>query len=271
MRSSLAIDATDWDIPMEWRAPHGAVTPDGHAAQFRSAAHALMAARIQYLRCNPELATEEIDDVVARYQNAWTVLTNYCQDVVAVVAHVENRDLFAAASRWNSVCQPAVNDAYTVVLGEAEPVTGPNGREANLSHVASEALLPNSPVIKGAPDRALTDKDRNDAWDRAEGICLSCGTVTTRTSQHQKLRRIFRSNTGGFNLTPTYVNTKMVEMPLWSERILIAAKGSPDHVIAASRGGLTTADNLANVCAACQFARSNRTHDDLSIPIYGTG
>jgi hypothetical protein len=87
------------------------------------------------------------------------------------------------------------------------------------------------------------------------GICLSCRTVTTRTSQHQKLRRIFRSGTGGFDLTPTYVNTKMVEMPLWSERILIASKGSPDRVVAASRGGLTTADNLASVCAARQFAR----------------
>lgn len=269
MHSSLAIDAADWAIPMEWRAPHGAVTPDGHAAQFRSAAHALMAARVQYLRCNPELATEPIDDVVARYQNAWTVFTAYCRDVVAVVAQVENRDLLAAAGRWNNICQPAVNDAYTVVLGEAEPVTGPNGRSANLSYIASEALLPNSPVAKVARDRELTDRDRNDAWDRAEGLCLSCRTVTTSTSQHQKLLRMFRSNTGGFNLAPTYVNTKMVDVPLW-KRILIAAKGTPDHVIAAARGGLAAADNLANVCAACQFARMHRTLDDLSIPVYGT-
>ena len=254
---------------MEWRAPPGAFTPDGHAAQFRSAAHAVMAARVHYLRCNLELASEPIDDVLARYQRAWAVFTAHCQDVVSVVAHVAKGDLIAAADGWNSIRQPEVNKAYTIVLGEAEPFTNGTGRRANLAHFACEALLPNSPVVKVTRDRKLTDKDRNDAWDRAGGICLSCRTVTTRTSEHKRLRRVFQSSSDGLDLTPTYVNTKMVEVPLW-ERILLAAKGTPDHVHAAARGGLATPDNLVNVCAACQFARSHWTLDDLSIPVYGT-
>jgi len=264
------IDASDWNIPDNWRAASDAATPEGHAAQFRSAAHAIMAARVHYLRCNPDLAAEPVDHVIIRYEDAWTVFTDHCQNVVTVVAHVEHGDLVAAANVWNSIDQPKVNKAFTSVLGEAEPLSDRGRVSRNLSHFACKAFLPTSPVVKVPLDRKVTAKDGNDAWDRAGGHCLSCRTVTNRTSKHQKLRRLFRSNSDGFNLAPTYVNTKGAEVPLWSERILIAAKGTPDHVVAASRGGLATPDNLVNVCAACQFARGNWTLDDLSIPTYGT-
>jgi hypothetical protein len=154
------------------------------------------------------------------------------------------------------------------VLGEREPHSGPDG--ANLSSLALDVYLPSSPFEKVAPDRPLNDTDRNDAWDRAGGLCVSCNTPTTRTSQHKKLFRVFRANSDLFDLTPTYINTLKNEVPLWSARTLIAAKGSPDHVIAASRGGVTTPQNLANTCSACQFARGNWTLDDLSIPAYGS-
>jgi hypothetical protein len=97
MRSTLAIDATNWDVPMEWRAPHGAVTPDGHLAQFRSPDHAVMAARIHYLNEHPATATKPVETVAAGYQDSWDRFTAHCRNVVMVANYVADNDLDAAA------------------------------------------------------------------------------------------------------------------------------------------------------------------------------
>lgn len=262
------IDATHWEIPDEWRAPNDALTPGGRLAQFRSAAHAVMAVRIHYLNTHPRIDAEPVRNVTERYENAWEHFIAHCHNVVTVAEHVDSDNIAAAADAWNHIDQPGIDDAFAIVMGQREPHIAPNGRRVNLSTLACEVYLPSSAAEKKPLDRRLNDKDRNEAWDRAKGRCVSCGVPTTRTSQHQRLFRVFRAHSDLFDLTPTYINTNGDERPLWSERILIAAKGSPDHVIAASRGGLTSPENLANTCSACQFARGNWTLDDLSVPAY---
>ena len=56
--------------------------------------------------------------------------------------------------------------------------------------------------------------------------------------------------------------------PLWSRRILIAAKGVADHIVPWSHGGPSHIDNLVNVCAACNYSRGTVLHDTVRAAAY---
>ena len=99
-------------------------------------------------------------------------------------------------------------------------------------------------------------------------MCQSCGTVTISQHQHDELRKKLRAHPDRSDLTPTYVQHNGNVTPLWSNRVLIAAKGVADHVNAWSQGGRTAHDNLANVCAGCNYSRSDSSLDSVGIARY---
>ena len=217
------IDASDWDIPQEWRSLHGALTPSGQNAQFRSPIHAVMAVRIHFLNCHPSINDEPVGEVIDRYLNAWTLFCRHADTIVAVDELVDD-NIYVAADLWNRIEQVAVDAVYRILGGEREP----RGR-VNLSTAARNLYLPDSKTDLSVPrehrDRVLIGSDHAAAWDRARGHCVACGAATIRESRYQHIRRTLADHPNLFDLAPTYTQTSGRRATLWRDPVLLMVKG----------------------------------------------
>jgi hypothetical protein len=135
-----------------------------------------------------------------------------------------------------------------------------------LDHYGLRAVL----VPTATKDRPLTKADNEAAWNAADGTCTSCGGATIWQRQYDRLLRLLPKYSDLFDLHPLYINTKGRAVPLWSARVLIAAKGVADHMTPRSCGGGTTASNLANVCAAFNYSCSNTSLDAVRVAVHAS-
>lgn len=182
-------------------------------------------------------------------------------------------DIDAAARFWNTIDQEDVDTAFSAALCERERLDRTAGFGSKVllaTHVARHYGLGGAARAERQPrDRPLSAADNEAAWRAAAGgLCRSCGTPTISQRQYERLRRTIRARADLFDTTPTYRQTNGVSAPLWSGRVLIAAKGVADHVVPRSHGGETGPVNLMNVCAACNYSRSNVALDVLGVMSY---
>ena len=248
------------------------MTPDGSSAVFRSVPHAWFAIRLAYLSDVEGVDAETLAARSQEYEQAWGRYVRHGHDMQRLVAMVED-DLDAAATFWNSLNLDEIDRAFSRAICEREPFreTSTARRAKNLATVAQRhyGLLSTPPASNPQRDRKLRKSDNQRAWERAPGgRCLGCGTPTISNRQYDHLRKVLAANDDRFDLTKTYPQYNGVRAPLWSRRILIAAKGVADHIIPWSHGGRSTDDNLANVCAACNYSRSHVGIETVRAKVY---
>lgn len=247
-------------VPGWTRAPEGSLTSDGQPATFRSSTHAWFAIRLVYLAEVAGLDEEVVLATRGKYERAWNRYVRHGHDMQRLVA-LASGPLEIAADLWNGLKQAEIDEAFSTAICEREPHPADgHGRRINLASVAERCygLRQDHPPLGRPRDRKLRKSDSQAAWEAAEGgRCLACDTPTISQLQYDALRKVLRSGSHLFDLTPTYRQRNGVEAPLWSQRVLIAAKGVADHVIPWSHGGRTSAENLANVCAACNYSRGD--------------
>ena len=99
--------------------------------------------------------------------------------------------------------------------------------------------------------------------------------ATVADAQNERVRPLLnrlevagRANADLFDLEPSYTQTNGKEAPIWSSRVLIAAKGVADHIVPWSHTGRTHPANLANVCAGCNYSRSDTSLDTVRVAAY---
>ena len=251
-------------IPDWTRASDGTTTPGGLQAVFRSSMHAWIALRLVYLGAVAERPPHEVAERATRYQHAYQLYEQHGRNMQAVVVNLD--DLPTAAALWNSIDQVAVNDAYTTLICEREPFPKNNLATVALAHFG---LGPPASAEADGRDRKSNAKDNEAAWqDSPGGLCRSCGTPTISQNQHDRLRTLLAAHQDLFDTSPTYRQKSGAEAPLWSERILNAAKGVADHIVAWSALGRTTNDNLANVCPGCNYSRNNSDLDTVRVAAF---
>jgi len=224
-----------------------------------------MALRVAYLAEVAGTSAAEVKETENRYHRSWQRFARHGA-VMQSLAALINTNLEAASALWNAIDQPAVDAAFSTVICEREPFP-----RVNLATLAQRhfGLDPVRPDRTDPLDRKLNSVDNEAAWALSlGGACRSCATPTISQRQHDRIKRTLRANPDVFDLTPSYRQTNSRDAPLWSNRILIASKGVADHVVPWSHGGRTSPDNLANVCAACNYSRSNTSLDDVLIAAY---
>lgn len=252
-------------IPAWTRAPDGAVTPSGSPAVFRSSPHAWFALRLLYLAEVAEAPADVLAQHEERYRRSWDRFVRHGAEMQRLAAVIDY-DLAAAAALWKAINQPEVDAAFSIVICEREPFPKTSMATLALRHYGLRAA---TSVAKGQRDRKLTKTDNETAWQRSvDGVCQGCGTSTISQRQYDRIRRVLAAHPEVFDLTPAYAQTNGRDAPLWSNRILIAAKGVADHIVPWSHGGPTSSDNLANVCAACNYSRSNTSLDAVRVAAY---
>ncbi|MEQ8436535.1 MAG: HNH endonuclease signature motif containing protein [Ilumatobacter fluminis] len=206
----------------------------------------------------------ELAKLNERYELAWERYVKHCTTIREIDAALD-KDGAAAVELWNSIDQPAANEAFTTVIGEREPSPKVNLATMACRHFGLDAV---AGPAEGR-DRKLRASDNNRAWDVApNGLCRGCGTPTISHRRYDRLRKLIATGEFGFDTSPNYVQANGKEAPLWSSRTLIAAKGVADHVQPWSQGGSTTDDNLANVCAGCNYSRSDTSLDVVRVTAY---
>ena len=251
-------------IPEWTRCLPGASTPSGLAAVFRSSAHAWFALRLVYLADVAHVDGAVLAETERSYSERWKRFVRHGDDMVALAAAVDAGDLGAAAAVWASVDQVEVDDAFSTSICEREPYPKTNLAMVAHRHFAfhnSKEVFAERRDPKRAPDNQA-------AWEAAGGTCQSCGTATVSERQYKRIGNTLRSQPDLFDLTPEYRQTNGKMASLWSNRVLIAAKGVADHVIAWSQGGRTEAMNLANVCSACKYSRGDASLDLIGVATY---
>lgn len=247
------------------RARDGTMTPSGQPAIFRSSPHAWIALRLVYLADVAGTSADVVAQTEERYRRSWDTFVRHGAVMQSLTALIDT-NLDAAVALWNAVDQHAVDAAFSTVICEREPFPRTNLATVALSHFGLDALRPEHVEVL---DRKLTSTDNEFAWALSPGgACRSCATPTISQRQHDRIKRTLRSHPDVFDLAPSYRQTNGRDAPLWSNRILIAAKGVADHVVPWSHGGRTSPDNLANVCAACNYSRSNTSLDVIRIAAY---
>lgn len=252
-------------IPAWTRADDGTRTPCGEPAIFRSSTHAWIALRLVYLAEVIGQSDAEIRVRAVSYRQQFDRYRQHLDDMRVITALIVD-DLPAAGERWNGIDQRAANAAFTTMLCEQEAFPAVNIATLAYRHFGLGFA---SPVPVDRRDRRITPRDHEDAWAvSANGNCKSCGNPTISPREHKKLRQVMRANPDLFDLKPTYVQRSGAIAPLWSSRLLIAAKGVADHIEPWSRGGRTAPDNLANVCAACNYSRNDVSLDILRVAAY---
>ena len=253
-------------IPEWTRCAPGALTPGGLPAVFASSAHAWFALRLVYLA---DVAGEDAATVRARgalYAKQWARFVRHGDEMVALASAVDVGDLGTAAALWAAVDQREVDNAFTTTICEREPYprTGLAVIACRSFGLDQQNLVPRE---LRDPKRA---PDNQAAWDAGGGRCQSCGTATISQRQYRRLRTTLRIRPDLFDLTPMYSQASGRGAPLWSNRVLIAAKGVADHVVAWSQGGRTEPANLANVCAGCNYSRGDTSLDVVGVAAYRT-
>jgi hypothetical protein len=187
-------------------------------------------------------------------------------EMVALAAAVDADDRDTARTLWAAIDQREVDDAFTTMICEREPY--PNTGLATIAcryfGLHQHDVVPRE---RRDPKRA---PDNQAVWDAAGGRCQSCGAATVSQRQNRRLRSLLRSNPEAFDLAPEYIQANGRAAPLWSNRVLIAAKGVADHIDAWSHGGRTEPANLANVCAACNYSRGDTSLDRVRVATYRT-
>ena len=252
-------------IPQWTLAPEGAKTPLGSPAVFRSSPHAWFALRLVYLAEFAMEPAEVVAERAERYRRSWDRFVRHGAEMQLLAAFIDN-DLDAAATIWNAVNQPEVDGAFSAVICERELSPKVNLATLALKHFQ---LGPQSSKAMVRRDRKLTPNDNEAAWQAAPGgACQGCGTPTISQSRYNRLRRVLAAHGELFDITPTYRQTNGRTAPLWSNRVLIAAKGVADHEVPWSQGGRTSPENLANVCAGCNYSRHNTSLDVARVAAY---
>lgn len=264
----IASNPEPWDsvaIPPWTRANEGTKTPGGQPAVFRSHTHAWIALRLVFLADVAGQSPAEVAGRAELYRQRFERYRQHLDDMRSIVALMDD-DLSAAAQRWNSIDQPAANAAFTTVICEQEWSPKINLATMALKHFG---LGPAASVPTEKRDRRIAARDHRAAWQASPGgICRSCGNPTISQNQHDRLRKIMRSHPDLFDLTPSYVQSSGKLAPLWSSRLLIAAKGVADHIHPWSCGGRTAPENLANVCAGCNYSRNDAPIEPVRIAAY---
>ena len=251
-------------IPLWTRAETGALTPNGSPAVFRSNTHAWIALRLVYLSEVAGFSDDQIEERTATYQKQWERYVRHLEDM-RNIAGVFETDLKAAAVQWNFIDQEDANKAFTAMLCEREGFP-----KVNLGTLAQRHFgLTTAVSATSGRDEKVSPRHHQDAWlDSPNGKCRSCGSPTISQRQHDRLRKTLRSNPQLFNLKPMYQQVSGKLAPLWSARLLIAAKGVADHVKTWSSGGRTSPDNLKNVCSACNYSRNDASLDIMRVAAY---
>jgi hypothetical protein len=240
------------------------VTPGGLPAVFASSAHAWFALRIVYLADVAHVGSAAIEAKERLYAQRWARFVRHGDDMVRLASAVDAGDLATAAELWAAVSQFEVDDAFSTVICEREPYPSEMLAVVACRHFA----LHNSNVVPRELRDPKRAPDNQAAWDTAGGRCQSCGTATVSERQYKRLRSTLRSHPELFDLTPQYRQVSGTMAPLWSNRVLIAAKGVADHVVAWSEGGRTEPTNLANVCAGCNYSRGDSSLDVVGVAAY---
>ena len=268
MANNVANSPDPWTsaaIPPWTRAAAGATTPGGRPAVFRSHTHAWIALRLVYLADVVGQTPEEITQRTELYRLHLERYGQHLDDMRAIAKLIDG-DLPAAAQRWNSIDQHAANAAFTAMICEQEFSPKINLATMALKHFG---LGPVASVPIDKRDRKISARDHQAAWNASPGgVCRSCGSPTISQSQHDRLRKIMSSRPDLFDLAPSYQQSSDKSAPLWSSRLLIAAKGVADHIDPWSRGGRTAPANLANVCAGCNYSRNDAPIELVRIAAY---
>lgn len=259
-------------IPEWTAAPAGASTPGGRPALFRSSAHAWFGLRLVFLRDVAGLGPDDWAKKSVSYRRAWKRYVHHGWNMQQLVAMLD-ADIDVAARFWNTIEQEDVDTAFSAALCERERLDRAAGFGPKVllaTHVARHYRLGGAATAeRHARNRPLSAADNESAWRAAAGgLCRSCGTPTISQRQYKRLRTTIRDHADLFDTAPTYTQTNGVQASLWSGRVLIAAKGVADHVVPRSLGGKTGAANLMNVCAACNYSRSNVPLDALGVMSY---
>lgn len=281
------MDSTEQHRIPEWtRADVGALTHSGKPAKYRSSPHAWFALRLMYLEEVKKVSPDTLAATEDLYRRSWDRFVRLGAEIQQMVADIDS--LTDAATIWNRIDQYDTDDACSRAIGEREGVDqydiddprdtflvkSKRSPKTNLATMARNHYRLAPLAIPGTkPDRKLTDRDNEAAWQLSPGgTCRGCGTLTISQRQYARLRDLLPANPNLFNLAPTYERTKKDRtretVPLWSNRILIASKGVADHITARSHGGLTSPENLANVCYACNYSRGNSSLDDVGVAAY---
>ena len=253
-------------IPEWTRASQGAVTFAGTPAVFRSNVHAFVGLRLVHLTEVEQMADDWVNAKMQNYKRRFDQYSSFLNTMVRVVAE---KDVETTAAMWNEIDQVEANEAFTCVLCEREPY--PKERGMNLATRAQNYYGLNSSALDTVQirDRRVVGRDHQLAWEASpSGRCRSCGNPTISQVDHDRLRRMIKTNQDLFNVKPEYQNTLDVMKPLWASRILIGAKGVADHIVPWSKGGTTTPENLANVCAGCNYSRNDASLNLLRVAAY---
>lgn len=259
----MSIDLWSSSAIPDWtRAAAGTLTPSGAPAVFRSNSHAWCAIRLAYLADVANVSADDVAKREQRYRAAYDRLALHGAQMQQLVALVDE-DLAAAGLLWSSIGQREVDAAFTTIMGEREPFPRVNLATVAMRYYGLDAL---GQVAKELRESRAADNDA--AWTSAGGRCRSCGAATISEGQYGRLRKILAANPDVFDLLPTYRQVSGKEAPLWSARVLIAAKGVADHVVPWSLGGASTSDNLANVCASCNYSRGDTSLDVVRVAAY---
>ena len=260
--------STPWTsaaIPAWTRASAGALTPRGSPAVFTSSAHAWFGLRLVYLAEVADVPRVLIMETEERYRRAWERFVRHGDEMQRLAAVID-QDLDAAVALWNEINQAEVDAAFSTAMCEREPLPRVNVATLAMRHFGLE---PTPSVSTEARDRKVSKSDNETAWRSSPGgLCKSCSTPTISQRQHDRIGKILRDHTDMFDLTPTFMQTNGKEAPLWSKRILIAAKGVADHIVPRAHGGKISPDNIANVCAACNYSRGNVSLDLMRVAAY---
>ena len=232
---------------------------------FRSSLHAWCAIRLVYLAEVAEVAPRELADVDRRYQGAYERVALFGAAMQQIAAAAAD-DLDAAGVLWTQIRQKDVDDDASLIMCERDGYPQVNLATMAMRHYGLDTMVT---VPLGLRDSRRT-ADNEEALLRAPGgRCQSCGTATISERQYQTLRRTVAAHPAVFDLTPTYLQKGGNPAPLWSARVLIAAKGVADHIVPWCQGGRSTPENVANVCAGCNYSRNDTSLDIVRVAAYG--
>ena len=251
-------------IPDWTRCAAGELTPSGSPAVFRSSAHAWFALRLVYLADVADIDPPKVAETEQLYAQRWQRFVQHGHDMVALAAAIGVGDLDRATAVWATVEQREVDHAFSTTICEREPypkrmLQMVAHRHFGFGNVAAVAHELRDPLRKA---------DNQTVWEAAGGVCQSCRTVTISQRQYKALRITMPAHPDLFDLALVYTQTNRKVAPLWSNRVLIAAKGVADHIVPWSQGGRTTADNLANACAGCNYSRNDSSLDVIGVARY---
>lgn len=224
-----------------------------------------MALRLVYLADIVRAPVDVVTGTEERYHRSWNTYVRHGAAMQSLAALITT-NFNASVTLWNAIDQPEVDAAFSTVICEREPFPRTNLATLAMRQFELDPARPEEPAVL---DRKLTSADNEAAWVLSPGgACRSCATPTISQRQHDQIKRTLRTNQQVFDLLPSYHQTNGREAPLWSSRVLIAAKGVADHVLPWAHGGRTCPDNLANVCAACNYSRSSTSLDVVRVATY---